>query len=263
MEYLVMKHLIDMIWIEVRKAARSRVPVLTALGALFMLLGIAFLLYVSKNPEVARNLGLISAKADLMSASATTWPAYLGLLAQMTAMGGFFLFCLAITWIFGREFSDHTLKDWLAVPVPRASILLAKFIVAAVWSLALSVEIYGVGLLMGALIQLPQGSQSVFVQGSIVDAVTACLVIALALPFAFFASLGRGYLLPMGMTILTAILANLLVVAGWGEYFPWAIPGLFTQGLPLPPASFWIVILTSLAGMGVTYLWWMTADQSR
>jgi len=73
------------------------------------------------------------------------------------------------------------------------------------------------------------------------------------LPFASSACLGRATCCRWEWTILTAILANLLVVAGWGEYFPWAIPGLFTQGLPLPPVSYWIVILTSLAGMGITY----------
>jgi ABC-2 type transport system permease protein len=60
------------------------------------------------------------------------------------------------------------------------------------------------------------------------------------------------------------MMTNIVAIAGWGEYFPWAVPGLFSQGKEaLPPASFLIVVLTGLAGMGGTYLWWKYADQNR
>lgn len=257
-----MSYLTDTIWIETRKAIRSRMPLFTALGFLIMPLAGAFLIFVYKNPELSRQLGLISAKANLLGGSAD-WPSYLNLIAQSIAIGGFFLFALIISWIFGREFADRTLKDMLAVPVPRASILLAKFIIVAIWSVMLVVEVYIVSLVMGAIIQLPQGSANVFLQGSVNVIVSVCLLVALVTPFAFFASLGRGYLLPLGMAVLAVLLANLVIVAGWGEYFPWAVPGLYVQGTELAPVSFWIVALTGLAGMLATHLWWMHADQSR
>ena len=93
---------------------------------------------------------------------------------------------------------------------------------------------------------------------------TACLVIPLVMPFELFASIGRGFLLPIGAAVLTMMMTNLAAIAGWGEYFPWAIAGLYAQGKsPLPPVSYWIVILTGLAGMAGTYLWWKFADQNR
>jgi ABC-type transport system involved in multi-copper enzyme maturation permease subunit len=263
MEDCKMVNLSDMIWIELRKAIRSRMPLFTALGSLFMPLGIAFLIFLAKNPELSQKLGLISAKANLIAYSATDWPTYLGLFGQIIAAGGFFLFVLAISWVFGREFVDGTLKDMLAVPVQRSSILLAKFIVVAIWSAALTMVIFVIGLVMGAIIRLPQGPISVILQGSALVAITACLVIAVVMPFALFASVGRGYLLPMGVAILTLMMANLVVIVGWGEYFPWAVPGLYTQGSNLAPISYWIVFLTGLAGMLGTYFWWKYADQSR
>lgn len=259
-----MHSLADMVWIELRKAVRSRVPLWTALGALFMPLGMAFLIFVARNPEISRQLGLISAKADLVAYSATDWRAYLGLFGMVVAMGGFFLFVLAASWVFGREFVDGTLKDLLAVPVPRVSILLAKFAVMAVWSLALAAETVALGLVMGAVIGLPGGSAAVILHGAAAASITACLAIAVVLPFAFVASVGRGYLLPLGVAVLTVMMANVVAVAGWGEYFPWAVPGLYGQGESLlPPASYWIVFLTGLAGMLATYLWWKYADQNR
>ena len=67
------------------------------------------------------------------------------------------MFVMAVTWVFGREFADGTLKDMLAVPVQRSSILMAKFIVTAAWSAALTLVILIFSLVMGAIIQLPGG----------------------------------------------------------------------------------------------------------
>ncbi len=259
-----MNSLTDMIWVEMRKAIRSRMPLWTALGSLFMPLGIAFLIFVARNSEISQKLGLVSAKANLIAYSATDWPAYLVLFGEIIAAAGFILFVLIVSWIFGREFVDGTLKDMLAVPVRRSSILLAKFIVTAVWSVGLAVVIFVAGLVMGAMIRLPGGSTGVILHGTILLVVTAFLAIAVALPFAFFASAGRGYLLPIGLAILILIMTNFVAIVGWGEYFPWAVPGLYSQAkLPLPAISYGIVFLTSLAGMLGTYLWWKFADQNR
>jgi ABC-2 type transport system permease protein len=259
-----MNNLADMLWIERRKAIRSRMPLWTAVGSLFMPLGIAFLIFVSKHPEISQKLGLISAKANLIAYAATDWATYLGLMGQMIAAGGFFLFILVTSWVFGREFVDGTLKDMLAVPVRRSSILLAKFILAAAWSAALSMEMIVTGLVLGAAIKLQGGSMGVILQDGARVLVSAGLVIAVALPFALFASAGRGYLLPLGIAVLALMMANLVAVIGWGEYFPWAVPGLYAMGKSsLPTISYWIVFFTGVVGMLGTYLWWMYADQSR
>jgi ABC-2 type transport system permease protein len=229
-----------------------------------MPLGIAFLIFVAKNPEISQKLGLISAKADLLAFSTTDWPTYLGLFGQLIAAGGFFLFILIISWVFGREFTDGTLKDMLAVPVQRSSILLAKYILVAVWSTALTIIIFVVGLVIGAIIKLPGGSPDVIYQNSALVLVTAGLVIAVIMPFSLFASMGRGYLLPMGLAVLTLMMTNVVVIVGWGEFFPWAVPMFYAQGkISLTPISYWIVLFTGLAGMIATYFWWKYADQNR
>jgi len=250
-----MNTLADMIWIELRKAIRSRMPLWTALGSLLMPLGIAFLIFVARNPQVSQKLGLVSAKANLIAYSATDWPAYLVLSAEIIAAGGFILFVLIVSWIFGREFVDGTLKDMLAVPVSRLSILLAKFIVMAIWSAVLTALLFIFSLLMGALIKLPGGSISVILQGTLLLQVTTLLAITVAIPFALLASLGRGYLLPIGLAFLVMILTNIVAILGWGEYFPWAVPGLYAEGkVALTAVSYWIVFLTGLLGLIGTYL---------
>jgi ABC-2 type transport system permease protein len=259
-----MNNLADMIWIEQRKAIRSRMPLWTVLGSMLMPIGIAFLIFVSRNPEISQKLGLISAKADLIKYSTTDWPAYMRFYSMLLAAGGFMLFVLVISWVFGREFADGTLKDMLAVPVQRSSILLAKFILVAIWSVGMSIVMFIASLAMGAVIQLPGWSLSIILEGIQLMAVTVCLTIVGVMPFAFFASVGRGYLLPIGVAILTLFMANLVVIIGWGEYFPWAVSVIYAQGeSALAPISYGIVMITGLAGMLATYLWWKNADQSR
>jgi ABC-2 type transport system permease protein len=257
-----MKTLADIIWIELRKVLRSRVPFFTALGFLFMPVICALLIFIYKDPELARRLGLLGTKANLVVGSAD-WLGYLTLMVEFTAMGGFFFFCLAVSWTFGREFTDGTLKDLLAVPVPRFAIVLAKFIVAALWCAVLIALTYTVGLTLGAIIRLPGGSLEVILHGTGLLVATAAMSIILITPFAFFASVGRGYLLPIGIAILTLILGNLSITLGWGEYYPWAIPAILMQGTPLRFFSYALVVLTGLAGVAGTYFWWMYADQSR
>jgi len=153
-----------------------------------------------------------------------------------------------------------------STPVARANILLAKFMVVGLWSLLLTVMFFLVSLLLGAAIGLSQGTAEVFWHGIATLAVATCLVIVDVFPFAFFASVGRGYLLPMGVVLLVLMLGNVVTIAGWGTYFPWAVPAL-SAGLTgkgkLEAASYLLVLFTGLAGMAGTYLWWRFADQNR
>ncbi len=259
-----MRNLKDMIWIETRKAIRSRMPLWTSLASLFMPLGMGLLIFASKNPAISHKLGLVSAKADLVAYAATDWASYIGLTSLVIAAGGFFFFILVVSWVFGREFVDGTLKDLLAVPIQRSSIILAKFIVIAIWSFMLTLVILVFSLTVGALINLPGFSKEVIFDGCIHLVATALLVMVVSTPFALVASIGRGYLLPLGAAVLMLMGTNIMAVAGWGETFPWAVPGLFAQGKTiLPPISFVIVFITGVLGIIATYFWWKYADQNR
>lgn len=256
-----MSNLGQAIWVEFLKARRSRMPLFTAIGFSLLPLAGGFFMIILKDPELARRVGLISAKAQITMGVAD-WPAYLGFLAQGTAVGGFVLFGFIGSWVFGREYSDRTVKDLLALPTSRSTIVFAKFVVVALWSAALTVMICIIGLSVGAAIGLPQVPMQFILQGGVTVAIAACLSIVLVTPIIFFASAGHGYLPPMGVTMLLVFLAQVVTIAGWGEYFPWAIPALYAQGGNLGTISYVIVILTSVAGIAGTVLWWELADQT-
>lgn len=255
------------LWGEMLKARRSRMPLLTALAFALAPLAGGFFMIILKDPELARRTGMISAKAQI-TAGAADWPTYLGMLAQAMAVGGVLLFSLILTWVFGREYANATLKDLLALPTSRSAIVAAKFVLVALWAVALTIFIYLIGLGVGLAVRLPPAPDGVILQGSLTLAVTAILTLLVVTPIAFFASAGRGYLAPMGVAILTLIAAQVIAATGWGEFFPWAIPALYARlagPATAPPGSpsYLIVVVTAVAGMAATLAWWNRADQTQ
>lgn len=252
------------IWVEVLKARRSRMPVLTTLAFSLVPLAGGFFMIVLKDPALARRLGIISAKAQIVAGSAD-WATLLSILAQAVAIGGIVLFSFIASWVFGREYSDHTIKDLLALPTPRASLVLAKFVVVYLWSALLTIYMVLLGLGVGFAVDLPEAGMAVFVNGLGRLALGAALTISLSAPIAFFACAGSGYLPPLGAALLAVFFAQVAAAAGWGDYFPWSVPAL-AAGMAGPEygnlgaVSYLLVLITCLAGMLATFTWWEWAD---
>ena len=261
-----MNNLLQATEVELLKARRSRVPVFTALALAMAPLAGGFFMIVMKDPALARRMGMISAKAQIVAGGAD-WPTYMRLLAQAMAIGGFIVFSIVASWVFGREHSDHTFKDLLALPTPRTTIVLAKFAVCVMWGVLLALLVYGLGLVVGTLVGLPPTPPGVIVQGSLTIAGAAVLTMLLITPVAFFAGAGRGYLAPMGVAIFCVVLAQVVAAAGWGEYFPWAIPALYAgmagpEDAQLGAISYVIVVGTAVLGVEATLWWWERADHA-
>ena len=262
-----MTNFLPAIWAEALKARRSKVPLFSALGFSIAPLVGGLMMIILKDPEAARSMGLISAKAQLMVGVAD-WPTFFGILAQAIAVGGAILFAIITAWVFGREFSDRTVKELLALPTTRGAIVGAKYAVIALWALALSAYIFALGLVIGRLVVIP-GWSAQLLRSAVVDALgTAALTISL-LPFvALFAGIGRGYLPALGWAILTVVLSQVAAITGWGDWFPWSVPALYS-GMIGPRVgqlgfhSYVIVIAASILGIAATFYWWRNADQTR
>jgi ABC-2 type transport system permease protein len=252
---------------ETLKMTRSKVPLFTAIGFCIAPLAGGLFMVILKDPEAAKSLGLITTKAQMLTGTAD-WPSYFSFLAQAVAAGGMILFSIITIWVFGREFSDHTAKELLALPTSRQSIVTAKFIVIAVWCLLATLLIFGVGLIVGRFVNIP-GWTLDLLRSSFVSIVgTAMLTVPMMSFVALLASIGRGYLPPFGWTIFTLFLANISAILGWGDWLPWAIPGMFS-GVAGPRAemmgahSYVILALASLIGFAATFSWWLNADQTK
>lgn len=262
-----MNGFVPALWAETLKMYRSKVPLFTFLGlSIAPLMGGLFMI-ILKDPQAARSMGLISAKAQL-TAGVADWATFFSILSQAVALGGAIVFAIITAWVFGREFSDRTAKELLALPTLREAIVAAKFVVIAGWTFLLSLWIFLFGLVVGKAVVIPGWSEALL-RSAIIDLFgSALLTIALLSFVAFFASVGRGYLLPFGWAVLTVILAQIAGITGWGDWFPWSVPALFSGAAGprvelLGMHSYVIVILASMIGLVITFYWWRSADQTR
>ena len=208
---------------------------------------------ILKDPEAARALGLLGAKAQLTAGTAD-WPTYWSLLGQAVTVGG----------------SDPVrVPDrvglWSRVrrpDRPRAARVRdaaahdrhrqgpghrrAGASRSPAWVLLLSLAI-------GWLIGLPGWSDSAAIQALATIAFAALLTIALQGMTAFFAGVGHGYIAPLAWAVATVAASQVLAVLGWGAWFPWAVPAILAgreaqrSSPSVRAASRWSFSLPSLA----------------
>lgn len=212
--------------------------------------------------------GAFKAKAVLMSFEAN-WNSYLGLLSQAVGVGGVLIFGFVASWLFGREYSDGTAKDLLSLPISRAKIINAKFMYYIIWCFALVISNLVLGLIIGFALNLQGWNTAMFSDNIQTYFLTTIMIILLNTPIAFFAISGKGYLAPLGFVAILLVLAQIIGALGFGNYFPWAIPGLYSGSggadlkADLNLISYLIIILTSILGYFSTILWWKYSDQTK
>ncbi|NLV91060.1 MAG: ABC transporter permease subunit [Firmicutes bacterium] len=249
--------------VESKKLFRSKVPLVSLLASLMIPFVGGLFMFILKDPELAQKMGVISAKAHIMGTA--DWPSYLGLLSQAIAVGGLFIFGFITSWVFGREYSDRTINDLLALPISRGAIVMGKFLVVGLWSLSLSVVVIVLGFIVGRIVDIPQWSTAIAGEGLLTFLLCAILTLFLSTPVALLASIGRGYLSPLGFIVFTLVTAQVVAVTGYGWYFPWSVPALLSQtvgqgSMAVEPLGIHILLVTGLVGMGATVCWWRYAD---
>lgn len=251
---------------ELLKARRSRVPWGVAVGFSVAPLIVGLFMVILKNPEGARALGLLGAKAQLAGGTAD-WPTFLSMLGQAVVIGGAILFAFLTAWVFGREFADHTVRGLLANRTPRLTIVSAKTAVVAIWGLAISAWVIAFGLAIGAVVGLP-GWSTADGEGSVAGiALAAILTLGLQTGAAFFASLGRGFIAPLAWAMGMIVPAQVATVLGWGAWFPWSVPAILVGAggphvEPVGVGGIVIVVAVAVIGFALTIAWWNRADQT-
>jgi len=260
-----MKNITVTLWAETLKVRKSKVLWLTMAFFAFVAFMMGLIVFLQQHPELSQKLGLIGVKANMVQFGEPGWKSFMLLLSQGLAGVGLIGFGFITSWVFGREYSEHTLKDLLALPVSRASIVIAKLIVIAVWAALLSLIFVGSALLFGRMAGLEGWSTELFLSFLYRFTMIALFSMLLCTPIAFFASFSGGFLLPVGIVIVTMMTANFSGLLGLTAYFPWAISGLFCVApgteITIQPVSYIILLTTSLTGLAGTIAWWRYADQ--
>ncbi|RAY12898.1 ABC transporter permease [Actinomadura craniellae] len=242
------------LWTETVKFLRSRAPWATGVAFLLPVLLAALFVTASDDATLAGKSQALGITPD--------WPGFHTALLQIDAAGGFLLFGVLVTWMFGREFSDRTFLDLLALPTSRTAIVLAKFTVTTTWLLLLGALQTAAWLATGTLLDLPGGPGAVR-EGLPDLLLLLALTVALTLPVALAASAGRGYLPGVAATVALLVSGVATATTGGATWFPWAVPaalGGLTGTPSLPPLGLATVAATAAAGIATTALWWQRAD---
>lgn len=249
---------------EVLKNKRSPITWITFLVfALAPLMGGIFML-ILQHPEMMPQGGMMKNKAAAMSMTAE-WKSMVIMLTQSVGVGGVLMFGFVAAWLFGREYSDGTAKDLLALPVSRSTIISAKFGGYVLWCVALAVSNVLLGVGIGAVLQLPNWSVAVLLEHGSLYAGTVFLTMLADTPIALCALWGKGYMAPLGFVVLTLVFSQIIAAMGFGTYFPWAIPGLYSGAAGemkagLSAVSYGIVAVTGCIGYGTALWYWNVSD---
>lgn len=257
--------LADVLWMEILKVRRTKVFPVTLIFFVFIGIMMGMLMYLSLNPGIASRSSVITAKMSFLPGS--DWKAFFELLFQINLTIGVIGSGIITSWSFGREFSDRVVKDLLALPVSRASIIVAKLIVLLVWTVLLLLTSLLAAIITGLLIKLPGIAEISFQQLILKYLVCVILNALLITPVALIASIGRGYILPIGFVIFIMISTQLLFLGlpALSYWFPWALPALYSgvAGEAIPPpglTSYIIYTFTVILGLFGTIAWWQYAD---
>jgi len=221
-------------------------------------LAIALMMWIVREPGRAAQLGLLGTKANLAGLDAT-WPSYFSMLNLAIGIGGLLLLSFIAAYVFGREYSEGTAKNMLALPVGRHWFVLAKLVVAAVWWFLLVATVFVEAILVGAALRLPEYSPGLLAESVRNIFTVACIAYLLVPVVAWIAALGRGYMPPLAFTMIMLALGNLFSKTGWASWFPWSIVPLLIGmvGQPvrdLPPGSYAVAAFTFAAGVTATIL---------
>lgn len=252
------------LWTELLKLRRSLLPGVALVAMTLAGLVSGLFMFVLQDPARAESLGLLGTKAQLVGGVAD-WPGYFGFSAQIVSIGGLGVFGILTIWVFGREFSDRTVTDLLALPTPRSSLVCAKVLLCLACCLVLTCYLLILTLALGLVLRLPGWSAMVAVTGIGTVLLCGVLTAGLVLSYGLAASVGRGYLPAVGALFATIVVAQVISALGFGAWFPWSVPAL-VAGAAGPAQThvgwfgFALALVVAAASVVGTLAWWQRAD---
>ena len=183
----------------------------------------------------------------------------------MSALFAILLFSIIISYLFGREYNEHTLKTMLTIPISRGKFLFSKYVMFLIWIVILSVVTSISTLAFGFIAGLSGFTLGLFIN-SFAELLFANLLLFLTFSPFVFISLFITNMVPAMVGGATLTLVNLLVNGqSWAPYVPWACPYLISSGeiadysvsLMIP---YGVILVTFLIGIAISYIYFTKKD---
>ena len=183
----------------------------------------------------------------------------------MSALFAILLFSIIISYLFGREYNEHTLKTMLTVPISRGKFLISKYVMFLIWILILTVVTSISTLAFGFAAGLSGFTLQLFIN-SFAELLFANILLFLTFSPFVFISLFITNMVPAMVGGASLTLVSLLVNGqSWAPYVPWACPYLISSGeiadygvsLIIP---YGVILVTFLIGIVVSYIYFTKKD---
>lgn len=185
----------------------------------------------------------------------------------MSALFAVLLFAIMISYLFGREYNEHTLKTMLTIPVSRGNFLLSKYLMFLVWILILTVVTSLSTLVFGFIAGLEGFSLKLFIDSFIQLLFANVLLFLTFSPFVFL-SLVITNMVPAMVGGAGLTLVNMLIYGQtWAPYVPWVCPYLIASGeiagySTSISLSYGIILATFVIGLIISYIYFTKTDVS-
>ena len=185
----------------------------------------------------------------------------------MSALFAVLLFAIMISYLFGREYNEHTLQTMLTIPVSRGNFLLSKYVMFLVWILILTVVTSLSTLVFGFIAGLEGFSLKLFIDSFIQLLFANVLLFLTFSPFVFL-SLVITNMVPAMVGGAGLTLVNMLIYGQtWAPYVPWVCPYLIASGEIAEYSasislSYGIILATFAIGLIISYIYFTRTDVS-
>ena len=185
----------------------------------------------------------------------------------MSALFAILLFAIMISYLFGREYNEHTLKTMLTIPVSRGKFLLSKYVMFLAWILILTVVTSASTLVFGFVAGLDGFSVKIVVD-SFAQLLFANMLLFLTFSPFVFVSLLITNMVPAMVGGAGLTLVNMLIYGQtWAPYVPWVCPYLIASGEIAEysasiTVSYAIILATFAIGLIVSYIYFTRTDVS-
>ena len=185
----------------------------------------------------------------------------------MLALFAILLYAIMISYLFGREYNEHTLKTMLTIPVSRGKFLLSKYVMFLVWILILTVVTTLSTMVLGFVAGLDGFSLKLFID-SFAQLLFANVLLFLTFSPFVFISLFITNMVPAMVGGAGLALVNMMIYGQtWAPYVPWVCPYLIASGEIAEYSSsitlsYAVILATFAIGLVISYIYFTKTDVS-
>ena len=148
----------------------------------------------------------------------------------MSAIFAVLIFTIIISYLFGREYNEHTLKTMLTIPVSRGKFLISKYIMFLVWIVILTI-VTSISTIAFGFVAGLDGFSLKLVMDSFIQLLFANVLLFLTFSPFVFVSLFITNMVPAMVGGAGLTLVNLMVYGqNWAPYVPWVCTYLIASG---------------------------------